>query len=321
MDRESRFAWIPVDRIIPDPDNPREVVLDRELVESIKKHGLKEPLSVWQNNSMYVLTSGHRRLAAAKHIGLKEVPAIIGSRPDDKDKIISLREVNQVRKNFTLKEEIELFKRFKRYFSGISEEEFIKQAKHNFGSKANKLLIYLRWPEKVLEKIEEGKINASWVEFAESCVNTLISRFKNDWPEWLAPPEMLRNLFYLFLECKKLPKNTRSDIPTTPTLYKAKMFFEDGDEELIREFFTNDKITLGDALEKAGTVIQKEAETSAMNTLKNAKKTIMRALQRAESVIEKKGAKKIVEEIIELCWEYLEKERGEKKERGRKDER
>jgi ParB/RepB/Spo0J family partition protein len=313
MLRDAKFTWLPIDKIFPDPDNPRETVLDRELVTSIKKYGILVPIEVWQSNSGYIISKGHRRWAAAKQIGLKEVPVLIVQKPGDREKLVSLREDNQVRRSFTLKEDLEMFKRYRQYLSGVDEEHFIKQARQDFGSKANKLIIYLKWPDKVLEQIEKGKINASWVEYAERCVNTLINRFKNDWPDWLAPPEILRNLFMLWLEMGKLPKCTRSDIVTTPTLYKAKIFFEKADEDLIKEFFVNAKITLGDALSKSGNITQKEAEISALNALRSAKGTIMKALQKAESIIEKKGAKKIVEEIIELCWDYLENNKQKKR--------
>jgi hypothetical protein len=44
---------------------------DRELVLSIRDCGIQEPLSVSADN---VLLSGHRRLAAAKYVGLVHVP-------------------------------------------------------------------------------------------------------------------------------------------------------------------------------------------------------------------------------------------------------
>jgi len=310
MLRDAKFTWLSIEKLFPDPDNPRETILDRDLVTSIKKYGVLVPLEVWQGNSGYIISKGHRRWAAAKQAGLKEVPVLIIPKPEDKEKLTSLREDNQVRRNFTLKEDLEIFRRYKQYLSGVDEEYFVKQAKQDFGAKANKLIIYLKWPTKILEQIENGKINASWVEYAESCINVLINRFKNDWPEWLAPPEMLRNLFYLWLEMGKLPRNARSDIVTTPTLYKARAFFRDADEGLIKKFFTNAKMTLGDVLNEFGDITQKESEISALNTLKSAKGVIMRALKRAEPITEGKAVEKIIEEIVELCWKFLDKKRG-----------
>ena len=45
---------------------------DYALMDSIRQHGIREPLTITIDG--YVV-SGHRRLAAAKRLGLKEVPA------------------------------------------------------------------------------------------------------------------------------------------------------------------------------------------------------------------------------------------------------
>lgn len=85
--KESVFD-IEVDRISSNPFQPREEMDQRELVglaESIKEHGILQPLIVTKNvkdssrgqETQYTLIAGHRRLAAAKMAGLQFVPAII----------------------------------------------------------------------------------------------------------------------------------------------------------------------------------------------------------------------------------------------------
>ncbi len=49
----------------------------RELADSIKEHGIIEPLVVAKDGENYIIVSGMRRLAAAKLAGISEVPAII----------------------------------------------------------------------------------------------------------------------------------------------------------------------------------------------------------------------------------------------------
>ena len=50
---------------------------DKRLVESIREHGVLTPLRITRD---YVLEDGHRRLAAARHLGLETVPVTVDSR-------------------------------------------------------------------------------------------------------------------------------------------------------------------------------------------------------------------------------------------------
>ncbi len=71
---------IPVATIEPNRHQPRRSFPDnalRELAESIKKHGILQPLIVTKQEHGYELVSGERRLRAAKLAGLATVPAIV----------------------------------------------------------------------------------------------------------------------------------------------------------------------------------------------------------------------------------------------------
>ena len=70
---------IPIDRIRPNPDQPRKELGElRELTQSIREKGVLEPLLVTYDatNDMYIIISGERRFHAAKSAGLAEVPCI-----------------------------------------------------------------------------------------------------------------------------------------------------------------------------------------------------------------------------------------------------
>jgi len=54
------------------------------LAESIKRHGILEPLIVQRNNGTYKTISGRRRLAAARAVGLRDVPCLVHHIGDDK---------------------------------------------------------------------------------------------------------------------------------------------------------------------------------------------------------------------------------------------
>lgn len=79
------FAVIPVDRIHPNPEQPRKnFPLDelRSLSESIKVHGVIQPIDVEQLGDDFLLNDGERRLRACKMAGLKTIPAMIRAGED-----------------------------------------------------------------------------------------------------------------------------------------------------------------------------------------------------------------------------------------------
>jgi ParB family chromosome partitioning protein len=75
------FEHISVDRLIPTHDQPRSVfdnVHMEELAQSVKNHGILQPLIVSDNNhGTYRIVAGERRWRAAKMAGLSAVPCII----------------------------------------------------------------------------------------------------------------------------------------------------------------------------------------------------------------------------------------------------
>lgn len=71
-----------VDRITPNPDQPRTVFDNeslRSLADSIERHGLQQPILVKSGDTAgtYVLVAGERRLRAHQMLGRKTIPAII----------------------------------------------------------------------------------------------------------------------------------------------------------------------------------------------------------------------------------------------------
>jgi ParB family chromosome partitioning protein len=74
------FFYISVDDLIPFHNQAR-ISFDEEeilsLAESVKLHGIRQPLTVFLSNNKYEVVSGERRLKAARLIGLKKVPCII----------------------------------------------------------------------------------------------------------------------------------------------------------------------------------------------------------------------------------------------------
>lgn len=107
-----RSIKIPVDLLEPHPDNPRKDLGDlTELAESIKKNGIFQNLTVLRTkgeNEKYPVIIGHRRLAAAKLAGLKEVPCMVVEM-DKKEQIATMLLENMQRTDLTIYEQAQGF--------------------------------------------------------------------------------------------------------------------------------------------------------------------------------------------------------------------
>jgi ParB/RepB/Spo0J family partition protein len=74
-----RFERIPIGKLLPNKTvNPRKELRELdELVASITEHGILVPLMVERFGGNFRVVAGHRRLAAAKQLGLSDLPCIV----------------------------------------------------------------------------------------------------------------------------------------------------------------------------------------------------------------------------------------------------
>lgn len=116
---KGRLVMLPVDDLIPHPDNPRKDLGDlTELAESIKATGILQNLTVvpnimedstgarWMDG--YRVIIGHRRTAAAKKAGLESVPCVI-ARMDEREQLATMMLENMQRSDLTVYEQAEGF--------------------------------------------------------------------------------------------------------------------------------------------------------------------------------------------------------------------
>jgi len=98
---------IPIDRIDPNPNQPRQVMGDlSELMASIAEKGILEPLVVRQRGERFQIVAGERRYQAAVQVGLREIPVVI--RDVDETEMLELALIeNLQRKDLTPFEESE----------------------------------------------------------------------------------------------------------------------------------------------------------------------------------------------------------------------
>ena len=98
---DNKVVYLRLDDIIPNRFQPREVFDEtglEELADSIKEHGIIQPIIVRQVGDKYELIAGERRSKASAMAGLTTIPAIIRNMDDKESAKVSLLE-NVQRKN------------------------------------------------------------------------------------------------------------------------------------------------------------------------------------------------------------------------------
>lgn len=105
------IVYIPIENLLPHKDNPRQNVGDvSELAESIKAKGVLQNLTVVPSAipEKYTVIIGHRRLAAAKLAGLKELPCTVVEMSYE-DQVATMLVENMQRSDLTIYEEAKGF--------------------------------------------------------------------------------------------------------------------------------------------------------------------------------------------------------------------
>ena len=119
---------ISINLIKSNENQPRKAFDDEkiaELAESIKHHGIVQPIILKREKENYIIVAGERRWRAAKLLGLKEVPAIIKDLDDKQVLEIALVE-NIQRENLNPIEEAIAYKQLLSEFN-LTQEELSKR--------------------------------------------------------------------------------------------------------------------------------------------------------------------------------------------------
>jgi len=154
------IRYVPVGKIKPNRYQPRRefrsAELD-ELAESIKKHGVLQPLLLTQENAeSYELIAGERRWRAAQLAGLTEVPAIIKTAGDLEKLELALieniqrQDLNPIEKAMSYKQLIDSF--------ALTQEEASKRLGLSRSALANTLRL-LNLPTEMQTAISSGELN------------------------------------------------------------------------------------------------------------------------------------------------------------------
>ena len=144
--QSSRIHMLPIERITPNPRQPRRHFPEqplRELADSIRQHGVLQPLSVQKADGAYVLVAGERRLRAAGLAGLTHVPCILVKVTPQDSALLALVE-NLQRSDLHYLEEAAAISRLITTY-GMSQEEAARRLGRSQPAVANQLrLLRLR---------------------------------------------------------------------------------------------------------------------------------------------------------------------------------
>ena len=150
---------IPINEIRPNPYQPRKSFNEdalRELSESIKNHGVFQPIIVKKGIRGYDLIAGERRLRASKMAGLDKIPAIVKDFSDDEMREIALLE-NIQRENLTA---IELAWAYKGIIDNLDiRQEDLALRIGKSRSHITNTLGLLNLPEEVQKMILNGELS------------------------------------------------------------------------------------------------------------------------------------------------------------------
>lgn len=185
MVNENEVITIKLDDIIPNRFQPREMFDEesmQELADSIKTHGVIQPIIVRPVDNKYEIIAGERRYKASVMAGKTDIPAIVKNKDDKESSIIAFIE-NSQRKDVSAIEEARTCERILST-NDITQEQLAKQLGMSQSTLANKLRL-LTLPVEVQDALLHGEISERHARSLISIKDTkkqleLLDKIKNE---------------------------------------------------------------------------------------------------------------------------------------------
>jgi len=144
----AKLLQLSTDKLRPNPAQPRQLFDEedlQELAESIKQHGILQPLTVRRTAQGYELVAGERRLRAAQLAGIRKVPCLLTGADEEESGLLALVE-NLQRKDLHFFEEAHAIAAFLEK-SGLTQEEVAKRLCLSPSALSNKLRLLRLSPD------------------------------------------------------------------------------------------------------------------------------------------------------------------------------
>jgi ParB family chromosome partitioning protein len=158
-ERSSELRNIKVADVVPNPHQPRRNFEEKslsELAESIKEHGVMQPIVVTRKGNKYELVAGERRVRASQMAGIAVIPALIRTYSDQKKLELALIE-NLHREDLNPLEVATAYLKLQQQFN-MRLEDIARVAGRNGISTISNSLRMLSLPKAAKKALVEGKI-------------------------------------------------------------------------------------------------------------------------------------------------------------------
>ncbi len=154
------ISFIDINEIKPNQNQPRKVFDEEklgELADSIKEHGLIQPVILRKAEKGYEIVAGERRWRACRKAGLKEIPCIIREFTDEQNMLIAIIE-NMQREDLNPIEEAEGLNQMITSF-GMTQEQVSKSVGKSRPYITNALRL-LKLPTEIREMLSMDQLSA-----------------------------------------------------------------------------------------------------------------------------------------------------------------
>lgn len=157
--KQEEVHQLPIKEIVPNRFQPRTIFDDErieELAQTIRTHGIIQPIVVRQREGKYEIIAGERRFRAVTLLGWETIPAIIKEFNDSQTASVALIE-NLQREGLTAVEEAVAYQKLIE-LHGLTQESLAQRLGKGQSTIANKLRL-LHLSEPVQQAIMERKIS------------------------------------------------------------------------------------------------------------------------------------------------------------------
>jgi len=229
---------VALDQITPSPLQPRKSFTPEhlsELMDSIREHGIIQPLIVRQVNGLLELIAGERRWRAARELKLSEVPLIVRE-ASDRDVLEMALIENLQREGLNPIEEAEAYARLSKDFN-MRQEDIAQRVGKNRATVANAIRL-LELPEQVRLRLANGEISTGHAK--------VLLTLKKDGDQEAAADEIVRKGLTV-RAAEKLAQQITKPAPKLPEPDKRQadvmQAIRSVEQRLTRHFSTNVSIS------------------------------------------------------------------------------
>lgn len=241
--RLSELKDLPIDKVVPNPDQPRRHFDEEALAEmaaSVAEHGIIQPIVVTPAGNAYQIVAGERRYRGAQKAGLKTIPALVRTLTDQHKLELSLIE-NIQRRDLNVLETATAYLKLRDQFN-LSLEEIGKRVGGKSVSTISNTLRLLRLPENVRQALQDGRLSEGQ---ARPLVNVDPEIIEQILPQILREEWSARKIEQFIVDLKK-SKPTASERAVVPQHEKTV-------EQLAKRFST--KVQVRSNTKGAGQIV------------------------------------------------------------------